>query len=378
MRTKILRFREKTELPKFLTRNKIPLDSKKVLIQVFTGIIEEKFIKKLQKIFQKLLPQASLIGTSDCGEIYKDQILEKETVIAFTVFDETAVRTQLIPHDLKEPNSFVTGQKIAQTMIQPTTKALIIFSDGLNTNGEDLLKGIEKISPKTTVSGGLASENLQFKKTFVFTKDQITKKGAAVAALDNPKLIVNSFYTLNWQNIGEPMTVTKAKKNRVYEINNQPILDIYLKYFGKSSMDEINQVAGLEFPLVLHRHGMKIARNAFIRHKDNSLSFTGNIKEDEKVQFGYCDVAVILESATNFYKKIQAVPFESIFIYSCISRKGILGQAILQEIIPLNNLTEVAGFFTYGEFFHAQDSNELLNNTMTVLTLAEESVKDKK
>lgn len=386
MRTTLLRFQHETELPAFLAKNKIPRASDKVLIQIFTGIVEQKFLANLQKIFAKLLPKAGLIGTTACSEIYKDKVLTKETVIAFTVFEQTHVRAKLFPHQAKTSNnySFLTGQKVARQLLKPQTKVLISFGDGLTTNGEEFLQGLQKISPQTIIAGGLAGDDLKFKKTFVFTKNKLTSSGVVAAALDNPKLIANTFYTLNWQNIGKLLTITKVKKNQVAEIDHTPIIDIYRKYFGAEAVDEIANKIGIEFPLIFYRNGIKIARAALKRNKNNSLSFSGNLQAGEKVQFGYGNAAIILQNSINFYEKIKKIPLESLFIYSCVARKNILGQAVTQEIAPLNRLAETSGFFTYGEFFHHQREapqkqpkgfNELLNETMTVLALSENAPK---
>lgn len=41
------------------------------------------------------------------------------------------------------------------------------------------------------------------------------------------------------------------------------------------------------------------------------------------------------------------------------------------EILPLKNIANISGFFTYGEFFNHKNKNYLLNETMTILTLSE-------
>jgi transcriptional regulator with PAS, ATPase and Fis domain len=59
------------------------------------------------------------------------------------------------------------------------------------------------------------------------------------------------------------------------------------------------------------------------------------------------------------------------FVYSCSARKHFLGKSLETEFYPLSKLAPLAGFFTYGEFYHGADGNKLLNVTTTVLGLSE-------
>ena len=90
---------------------------------------------------------------------------------------------------------------------------------------------------------------------------------------------------------------------------------------------------------------------------------------------GYGNIENILENRFGLYDDLSNKPIESIFIYSCMARKRLMGDDIKSEIIPMAKVAPVSGFFTYGEFYYCNDTdtcgNHLLNQTMTVLTLSE-------
>jgi len=157
-------------------------------------------------------------------------------------------------------------------------------------------------------------------------------------------------------------------------------VSMYSKYLGDEIADSLPAV-GIEFPLIITRNGMKIARAVLGKEDDGSLIFAGNIHEGDKVQFGYGNSGMILSEAVNTRKQIDMPCVESIFIYSCMARRRFLNEAISIELTPLANLAPSVGFFTYGEFFTSTENSdsrffdgmncELLNQTMTVLSMSE-------
>ena len=64
----------------------------------------------------------------------------------------------------------------------------------------------------------------------------------------------------------------------------------------------------------------------------------------------------------------------SIFIYSCIARKTFLDDKSHLDIQNFSKISDVAGFFTYGEFFTSKKDHSFLNQTLTLLSLSEEKL----
>jgi len=88
----------------------------------------------------------------------------------------------------------------------------------------------------------------------------------------------------------------------------------------------------------------------------------------------------MLENGQYLYLDMADASIESIFVYSCTARKTLIGDDINLELKPLNKISSLSGFFTYGEFFSDESSFEkkLLNHTMTVLALSENNYNTKK
>jgi len=354
----------KEKLKSFLLEHRI-IDEKNILIQAFCGITDKAHIRSLLRDLKSLLPQAKIIGSSTDGEICNAEVSTHKTVLSFSILEKTkVVTTHASAKDSQELAKNLL-KKIKQT---EDLKLLITFTDGLDTNGEDFLKTIEKTNNNLIVAGGLAGDNARFLRTLIFNENGIYEDGAVGAFFYNKDLQVNTEYNFGWQQIGKKLKITKADKNIVYEIDNKPAKEIYKKYLGD---DLINK--GIEFPLIITKENTKVAR-AILEVKDNgALVFAGNINEGSYVTFSYGDIDEILHKDISKYSNINNKPSEAYFIYSCMARRRLFGENIDTEILPLAYTAPTCGFFTYGELYHDKRAkkNELLNQTMTILSISE-------
>jgi diguanylate cyclase (GGDEF)-like protein/PAS domain S-box-containing protein len=365
MKTFNIQFSNNTQLLKSIDKSNI-LNSKNILIQIFSGILDEKRVLNISALLQTKIPYAKIIGTSTAGEILNGSMYEKSILISITTFKSTTLKSKLFSFE-KEFNI----EDIHSDLISENTKALIVFSDGLKSNAEEFLKSLTAITPNIIIAGGRAGDNISYSKTFVFDHKEATENGVVIASLSGDDLVVNSDYMMNWDLIGKEMTVTKADGNIVYEVDNIKIKDLYRKYLGTEVADNLPS-SGTEFPLIIMRDGIKVARSVLSILEDESFLFAGNLKVGEKIRFSYGNLNDIKNSLYDNNLKLSKLPIESIFIYSCSGRKTLMGKELEVEFKMLNSLATTAGFFTFGEYFHSSKLNEILNITTTFLALSEE------
>ena len=361
-------YTNKEELASFIHDEKIQ-NSSSLLIQVFSAITEKPFISTLLLELTQLLPNAVIIGSTTDGEIMDGKVSSGKVVLSFTQFENTTLKTASIEH---KKNGYHSGQYLAKELIGPDTKLLISFVDGLHTNGEDFLSGISSVNDHVIVAGGHAGDNNHFIKTFVFTKEHICTQGAVAVTLNSRHLNVHKDYSFNWHPIGNELTITKAEGNRIYTIDGRSAVDTYAYYLGEDLAKGLPSI-GIEFPLILNRHGSHISRVALAKEKDGSLIVAGNLYTGEKVRIGYGNSKEILKKSQNILDTTSKKPSEGIFIYSCMTRKYFMGDEIESEVMPLQQIAPVSGFFTYGEFFTSK-KRELFNQTMTLVSLSESDI----
>ena len=350
------------------------IDSSSTLIQIFCAQADEEKIVEIQEFFQKNYPESTLIGATTDGAIDGlNFYVATKSVATFTCFESTVLNSSLIKNEACAHNSFRVGQALAYALLADDLKVIISFTDGTQTNGEEYANGVSSVAPNATLSGGMAADNGQMRKTYVFTKYDFTSSGAVGVSLCNAHLNVSTKYAFDWTPIGKKLTITKAIKNRVYEIDGLSPVAVYAKYFGQELANQLPQV-GVEFPLVFQKNGVLIGRSALLRHNDGSLTFAGNVPEGTEVSFGLGNIEKILHNSHyHVGNMIDDMEYETeaVFIYSCMARRQFMKDYVADELRILNILGSVSGFFTYGEFFHAQSGNQLLNETMTLLALSE-------
>jgi len=341
--------------------------ARSVLMQLFCGEGDERF-GKICSFLASSFPSATLIGSSTDGEICNDEVTTQKSVLCVTLFEETELK---VAYAHKE-ESFETGRAMARELLpKEDLKLIISFADGIACNGEEYLRGIASILPDVKIAGGLAGDNGVLKQTTIMANGKLYHKGAVAVALYSKTLQVSKLYSFGWRRIGLPHKVTSSKKNRVYTIDGMRAVDFYKKYLGEDIAEYLPAV-GIEFPLVMQKDEVLVARAVLEKHEDGSLSFAGNIAEGEEVYIGVGSKEEIVANPI----KTEEMVVESFFIYSCMARRRFLPELVYKEIEPFASTAPTAGFFTYGEFY-TDDIPQLLNQTLTAVALSESTQKKK-
>ncbi len=339
-----------------------------VLAQVFAGVSDKNLLIAISEQIQELIPGCQVLGTTTNGEIMNGFSSGLKTVLSFSVFKDTYVRVALMRKHGQ--SDFDLGRYLAELMNTDDARVLILFATGLTINANQLLKGIQAVNALLPVAGGNAGDNLNHHKCFVFANGEITDSGVAGALLSGEKLVAARHSHLGWQPIGKEMTITRSEGSRVYTIDNFPAYQVYQRYLGIG--EELDILSSFEFPLVMEKNGILVSRIPHSFHDDNSLVFFGDIEEGEKVRFSFGHINLIIDQLEFLLDWINQQTIESIFVYSCGARRSLLGEMVDMETRPLQGIAPTAGFFTDGEFFHSDNSNQFLNNTITILALSEE------
>jgi len=366
MKTKNLYYTTKNDFNQFLEENSFHKENN-LLIQIFSSLLSKEFLEYILSDILSLVPQAKIIGSTTDGEILENLVTTNKVVVSVTSFERASLSVAMELN--KDNDSFQCGKNLAQKLIKDDTKAVFLFSDGLTINGEIFLNGFTTISDDIPIAGGMSGDAGNFDTTYIFNNDGVISCGAVGISVNTEKINVKTSYSFDWQEIGKELIITKAENNRVYEIDDKKAVEIYAQYLGRE-IAELLPAVGIEFPLIISRDGEKIARAVIGKEDDGSLIFAGSLAEGDKVHFGYGNSGMILEESIKKKRKYEAIPVETVFVYSCMARRRFLEEAICTELTPLANIAPTSGFFTYGEFFKAGKC-ELLNQTMTVIALSE-------
>lgn len=361
------------ELSEFISSHKKIASSKTLLIQIFSGVIDLNILQELASFLSENIPHANIIGSTTDGEILEDKVTTQEIVISFSIFEKSTIKINCLETICNE-ESFVCGAEIANNLLEKDSKVLILFASGLCVNGEEFLNGIQSVNQEIIVAGGLSADNANFKESYLICNNKIQTTGAVGVSINSTELIVQNKYSLAWDNLGRKFKVNKSLNNRVYEIDGRTPYDLYKHYLGDEVAKNLPGI-GIEFPLIIQKDGNKIARAVIKLHDDGSMTFAGNIKQGAEVRFGIGNIEELLNGSYKLSQSLKQYNNESIFIYSCMARRRYLEDKASLDIKDFSNIASVSGFFTYGEFFSTKNSNEFLNESLTLLALSEDSTK---
>jgi c-di-GMP phosphodiesterase len=357
------RYTNQEQLQTFINDN-IP-SSGSLLIQLFSGVMSKAAIQPIVDLLVERLPHASLIGATTAGEIMDGKMSSFQIIISFSLFEATDVTTYYYPQ-----SDYEYGVRAAREILSDRSKACIAFSEGLKSDSESFLNGFTSVRNDVMIAGGNAGDDLTFTRTYVIKGNTIYDEGIVIAVLDSDVLHVHNAYSLNWTSVGKEMTITKADKNVIYEIDGRPIRELYTHYLSAETVARV-PASAIEFPLIKIEDGVRIARSIIAKTEDGGFVYAGHFHNGEKVRFAIGNVDEILNHAADIRDTVASAPVEATYIYSCSVRKLFVQEQLNYEFGLINEIAPTAGFFTYGEFFHSPSNNQLLNITTTTLSLSE-------
>jgi len=357
------------------------LDSSQTLVLVFGSSDIGKISEPLEYI-KNSFKNSVIIGASSAGEILMDELEEDSLVVAVLKFVNTTVRLSTEYIESAE-DSFLVGQNISSSLSDNDLKAIFVLSDGLNVNGSRLTSGINStLDPDTIVTGGLGGDCDRFESTWVVIDGEAKSNYVTAVGLYGENIHIGHGFKGGWDKFGIQRVVTRSHNNILYELDNQPALDIYKKYLGDKAKEL--PASGLLFPLELQEDinsDKKTVRTILaIDEKERSITFAGDIPEGSSVSLMKANHDRLIDGAFNASKSVNLDDYNNepllCIAISCIGRKLVLKQRVEDELeATLQNLpsdTKQIGFYSYGEISPITSGGcDLHNQTMTLTLLWE-------
>ncbi len=359
--------------------NSIADGFKPTLAMIFLSIKQER--EGINALLNK--NNIQIFGATTSGEFIDGEIGQGS--IAILLLDMKPEHFKILFQDASNnstlQNAIHLGEEGKRTFANP---AFIIVSGWLQTDGEDIITGIEQgFGSEANVFGGMAGDDLELKAPLVFTNDKSSVSGVLSLIIDEDKIAVNGIATCGWQPIGTTKTITKSVGNIVYTIDDKPALDMVMKYLGLDiNLDSGKEVVthiGAYYPLQLERENVApVMRTAmFANREDHSLICAGTVPQGSKVRFSlppdFDAIEKVVEECCEIKNEKQPEA-DAMIMFSCISRHLSFGLLMSEEIEQVQHVWDapMAGFFCYGEFGKSKTGkHEFHNNTCCVVVLKE-------
>ncbi|MBW3668995.1 MAG: FIST C-terminal domain-containing protein [Actinobacteria bacterium] len=261
-------------------------------------------------------------------------------------------------------------------------RVLLLLTDGLAGDQQEIVRGAYSVvGAEVPLVGGCAGDDLKMKATFQLHDDRVLRNAvvAAAVASDAP---VGIGVRHGWRRIGEPMLVTASDSSRVYTLDDEPALDVYLRKLDapRAAYDDpaVFTRFALTHPLGLSRRsGEEVRFVAEADFAERSLVCIAEVPQGGLAWFMEGDGDSVLEATdaacADALGALGGCEPLGVLAFDCIARRGVLGEhGIRNEVDRIAEHAKgapVAGFYTYGEIARTHGMSGFHNQTLVVLAL---------
>jgi hypothetical protein len=372
-------YKEKSQNWKYL-QERIILKNPLVLIYGNRYLLENPaIIADIRNEF----PYEHLVFGSSSGEIMGSNVNDNSVSVTVIEFEksEFIVETENILDYHK--NADELGKALYNKIPKEGLKHLFVLSEGSFVNGSSLIKGLEHTIVNTiSITGGMCGDDDRFEKTVASYKED-PKEGEVILIGFYGETLEITFASFGgWIPFGPERIITQSEGNVLYQIDDQPALNLYKNYLGDKASKLLPQ-ASLLYPLNVTPVGKTepVVRTILgIDNENQSMILAGDVPKGSVVQLMMASVDGIadgaLKAAEIAMKNRETVPQIAVLV-SCIGRKLVMNQRVEEEIEQvqeiIGNNVAVTGFYSYGEMapFNGKTACELHNQTMTLTLISE-------
>lgn len=326
----------------------------------------------------------AVFGATTAGEFIDGEVGEGMSAVMLLDLAPAYFQLLFLPIGDRELRTLAQeiGQKGKQAFSNP---AFLVSYSGLYTDGEMLVRGIEEAAgEEAIIFGGMAGDNLTMTGPCVFTNGKASQDAVIAMVIDGDKVTLKGHATSGWKPVGKERTITKSDGHVVYTIDDEPALDVGMKFLGvdTGTLEELSEALkkmGSYFPILVQRPGgdSVVRTTMFANVEERSLKFSGNVPQGATFRFALppdFDVVDEVIAQSREVKKGQLPEADALVMFSCVARHVTLGPMISGEIDGLQQLwgTPLIGFFSYGEIGKATNGkHEFHNNTCCLVAMKE-------
>lgn len=335
----------------------------------------------------RAFPQARRLALSTAGEISGQGVSDNSIVV-------TAIRFEHIPFKVASTDfggmddSADAGRRLAEQLLAPDLKAVLLLSQGVAVNGSELIGGAVSVLGKgIPLTGGLAGDNGAFTRTWAMLDEVVSDRLMLAVGFygDAVQFAHGSFG--GWQSFGPARRATRATGNVLYELDGEPALAIYKRYLGEYAKDL--PASGLLFPFAILSHEREetglIRTLLGINEADGSLTLAGDIPQDGYLKLMHASTEALVDGAEAAAEAARLMAAAGsagqslALLISCIGRKLVMGDRVDEEVEAVGAVfgqgCALTGFYSNGEISPFLETTEckLHNQTMTITWLGEVS-----
>lgn len=324
-----------------------------------------------------------VIGCSTAGEISDTKLSDSAISLMAVNFEKTKLRIAGETVESAEA-CYEKSRVLAQRLQADDLAGVFILAPGLNVNGSAITRGFSSVlGSKVSISGGLAGDKTSFSKTYTLMNGAISENTIVAVGFYGEHIRIGTGSKGGWAPFGPARRITKADGNLLYQLDDNPALDLYKQYLGEKA--EQLPYSGLLYPFSILEDDQSetglIRTILDVNHESKSLILAGDMPEGKMVRLMHADVDQLIVGAENAAEEAHLDGMDAetsvALLVSCVGRKLVMADDVVEEVEAVQHVfgpgTRMAGFYSYGEICISDLTKEaeLHNQTMTITLLSE-------
>ncbi len=344
--------------------------SRSVLFHVYVPFDkpeELENLKYVRKILKEEFPTSQVIGCSAAGMILDGQIQNDAIVVSAMIFEDSS--TTVIVRTSYEGEGSLDVQKLLDFVTCfPDLKGIEALTAAPYQPLLDTGSVIDTIPENVEIFGAVAVGDDDH-PSFVFAGDQELGYGrTAIVFYAGKNLHLLTSRMFGWNPIGYPLSVTKARDDVVYELDNKPAYEVYHHYLHIKKDNNFFYDA-LEFPWEVQAdENTYYIRHAKSVNPDGSIVMSSNIPQGSKIRLTFGDPRRIMKHTRQTISEIFEFGPQVVNIFNCFGRMLFWKGKENIEIQEMSEYLQTTGFSALGEIMRYK-GNTLLNN-LSIVTIA--------
>ncbi len=345
-----------TELSKALQNIE---DAKLVLI--YSSGMSQK-TDKLQQCFQSLskITSVPVIGLTTSGAHFNEESYATSGFACGILYGNCDVQIA-VAENLNNDIALAVKNAYSQLGAPKITsnKNIVAFADGLACDGAVLADNLKKECPMgTRIFGGMAGDDWNFNKTFVFARGKVMSNALVLATINvDRKSIIACRHGFSPIAGGEELKVTELSDGGIKTLNGIPAVEKYRAELERLGMMKFtDNIVGIfaKYPLgikTIFGEGI-IIRTPTSVGDEGEVGVNAGFKKGDKVMLMSATLDSIIESSRMLTEEAANPNARASFVFDCGGRYELIKDEysrVVKEFSPQSNKIPLIGFTTYGE-----------------------------
>jgi small ligand-binding sensory domain FIST len=329
------------------------------------------------------IPSTDFIGCNSSGVIGNKSEVEMEPAISVLAMHLPDVKLASFYIPAEDASNFANGNELINFLdIFPTDKPhFICLADPMTTDIMKLLNAFNDGYKGLPIVGGLASGGVVGAPNWICLDKKVYKEGAVGVALTG-NIEYEVIVSQGCRPIGQPLVVTKAEDNVLYELAGRPALQVVKELLeGLPSKDRTLAEQSLSVGLVMNEKQNAFKRGDFLIRNlmgfdpdSGALVIGAHLKIGQTMQFQLRDAATSSEDLQILLEKSHPLPSgpKGGILVSCCGRGKNFYGAPHHDAIAIQTAKgplPLTGFFANGEIGPVGSKNYVHGYTSSLIIL---------